>query len=782
MQKLPMHCAMVFCGAYSVSWLEALPPNPVEIASAIAIAGSLAVVAGFLWRHAVLLLLSFIAGGVIFAIAANAAMSDRLSPRLEGTDRRAAVRIVDFPTGNAEGTIQFIATPVSDTSLPSRIRLSWYESDLRPRLGEVWQLTLRLRRPRGTLNEGAFDTEGWFVRERIGASGYVVDGSQDQRLLATSESNIDRARSRIDQRLTRLLPADTASAVLKALSIGTRHAIQREQWQVFAATGTSHLIAISGLHVGLAASFVFMLARAIFAYTLPTTFSPYRWSAGAALAAAAGYSAISGLAIPAQRATLMIAVATAMFFLARPPRSATILCMAALIVFIANPLSILTPGFRLSFAAVIAIVLVLQATTHPWRLRFLPLAETFVQRAIQLLKIQAALFAALFPLTALEFSQVSLAAPIVNIVLVPIFGIFVVPVTLLGLLLDGPFAVAGDLLLELSHASIRHGFSLLVRASQWPYSHIPIVSLPGLLTLVALLPSLLVLLPSGWPGRRIGLLAMCAVFAYRPPTTPKGCVDYHVLDVGQGLSVFIQTRDRNLLYDTGASYRSGGSVAESVISPFLRARGIDKVDKLVVSHADNDHAGGVDVIHESVQVAQLRVGESFETRFVAPLPCIAGDHWRWNDVDFKTLHPRRYSPWSGNNSSCVLQIEAGDSRLLLSGDIEAPVETLLNYRSVFSAVDVLVVPHHGSKTSSSDALVAATQPKVAIVSAAHKNRWGFPKADVVNRYETVGASVLNTANSGEISQRLCRFGPVWPIHERRRQNRRWWHEPPTGTR
>jgi competence protein ComEC len=248
-----------------------------------------------------------------------------------------------------------------------------------------------------------------------------------------------------------------------------------------------------------------------------------------------------------------------------------------------------------------------------------------------------------------------------------------------------------------------------------------------------------------------------------------------VLDVGQGLAIVVETRSRRLLYDTGPAFRTGGTIAEFVILPYLWHRGIHALDKLVVSHADLDHAGGVPVMQRHGPSVDVLSGEPLDPPSVRDRACVAGEAWQWDGIDFVVLHPRAGSPWTGNNASCVVEVSAGNHRILLSGDIEAPVERLLEYRSALRQSRVVIVPHHGSRTSSSASLVATTSADVAIVSAAHANRWGFPKSDVVDRWRRSGARVLSTANSGAVAATLCRDGTL-TLREHRREWRRYWHD------
>jgi competence protein ComEC len=302
--------------------------------------------------------------------------------------------------------------------------------------------------------------------------------------------------------------------------------------------------------------------------------------------------------------------------------------------------------------------------------------------------------------------------------------------------------------------------------------------LGALMTAVAIMPLLYVVLPPGWPGRKLALVAMVCVLTYRPPHPPPGCLDYHVLDVGQGLSVVLRTRQQALLFDTGPSFLNGGDAAELVVLPFLYRFGIDRLDKLVISHGDLDHAGGANSIVAGIEVGEVLVGERIDDLAAAQRECVAGQQWRWDSISFLILHPRMNAPLDRNNSSCVLLLEIGGFRILLTGDIESPAEKLLLHRDLVGATDIVIVPHHGSMTSSSDAFVDRTRPGLAIVSAGFGNQWGLPRPAVVDRWAAAGAAVVNTATSGAVSQRICRHDVPGEVRLERHRALKFWHDVP----
>jgi competence protein ComEC len=700
-------------------------------------------------------------------------LDERLAADRHGTRARVSARIASFPVSEGDA-VRFIAELPESAGLPGRIRLTWHQPDSLPRRGESWRLTVRLRRPHGYANPGGFDYEGWLFREGIGATGYVEPDSHNYRIHGHRGPRLDRLRRRLDDRLAALFGDDESAAVQTAIVIGTRHRISQRQWELFARTGTSHLVAVSGLHIGLAAGSAFVLAWAIAAVAGGRR-NLRDLALVTGLLCATGYAALSGFAVPARRAVIMAVIVVFALLRRRRIAPADVLALACIAVVLSDPTAALAPGFRLSFAAV-AVLLAMAghhvATAGPFRSASLRRLLTGVK---QLATLQLSLLAGLFPLTVLEFGRFSPIAPAVNFFVVPLFNFVSVPLSLAGAILDGALAPAGDLLLGAARAGIALSLAVIGAGAA--------ADLPGASGLstrslaLIFLPTLFVILPGGWPGRRIWLLAVLAVASARPSTPPARCVDYHALDVGQGLAVVLQTHSRTMLFDTGPAFRGGNSAAAFTVLPFLERRGVTRLEELIVSHADLDHAGGLRDVVRTLKVGRIRAGESVPALRFARTPCVAGDRWRWDGVDFRLLHPRPGSPWHGNNASCVLEVSAGSHRLLLAGDIEAPVEKLLSHRARFRRAEIVIVPHHGSRTSSTPALVDATRPRFAIVSAGYRNRWGFPKPDVSDRWRKAGARVVNTASSGAISQRVCATTGLSALRETRVVERRFWHDP-----
>lgn len=765
-----IRCICLLAGAYSLELLPRIPADP-------ALAGCLALTVLFAAVRPLRPAAFYLAGFCLMSVAASKVLEEKLDQRLQGQVITIEGRIADFPQ-RIGAAVRFEFAPLVRDGVPSRIRLAWYDAAVTPGLGEHWRLQVRLRRPRGYANPDGFDYAGWLFRQRIGATGYVFGEHHNYQVLGTPMPVADRLRRHIVERIRATLPAEDATAVLMAIAVGARQDIDREQWDRYAATGTTHLMAISGLHVGLAAGSALLVCWG--ASSLLTRRRNVRDIAlcGGVLAAGA-YALLSGFAVPAQRALLMSVIAGGMLLMRRRIHPFRLLALTAILVFAIDPLAVLAPGFKLSFAAVAVLFLASRPLVVARSGLSVPLADTMLRTGVRIIVLQVALLGGLFALSVLEFDRVSLAAPFVNLAVLPIFNFLTVPLTLAGVILDGVFQPLGNALLGFAHRSITWVLRVVEFFSKFEFLSFRTSSPARLWPLI--LPAALVLLPPGWPGRRVAAIAVLAVIDSRPAPPEADCFEMHVLDVGQGLAVVVQTHAHALLFDTGPAFRSGGDTAQMVVLPFLRSRGVVELQKVILSHADLDHAGGIGSVVEALPVAQVLVGELLAASPVAQQPCVAGDRWTWDGVAFVVLHPRRDSPWRGNDASCVLEISAGDHRVLLTGDIEAPVEQLLRHHGVFNHTHAVVVPHHGSRTSSTAALVDATRPRLAIVSAGHDNRWGFPKQDVTERWQRSGAILLNTATDGAISQRICRHSGAGTLDLARPRRKKYWHDAPPDT-
>ncbi len=708
------------------------------------------------------------AGVLYLTLYSHWLMMGRLDPALDYQDITVNGTIASLPQRGA-GRTSFLFEPNGDdhiafahgdknvppavrAGMARRIRVNWYQHDGPVLAGQCWRFTLRLKTPRGLSNPGAFDYEGWLFRSGIGAKAYVRAAVQCRH---PARHPVLDLRQHIDRKIRHVLGHDDMRGIVLALTLGERGDIAKAQWRVFRRTGTSHLVAISGLHIGMVSAVVFLLIRWLWALWpgLAERFAAQRAAGLAAIGGAAVYALLAGFGLPTQRALVMVTAAMVALCLGRRPLSTRVLALALFAVLLINPLAVGSSGFWLSFAAV---TWILYAVTR--RLR----RDGGWRTALW---IQLVLTLALAPLTFYFFGRAPWASAPANIVLIPIFTVLV-PILLFGVLLLGVWPWAGGWVIK-GGAWALHllwpAWSALAGAST---GLLPGATPPILLVAMALAGLALVLAPRGLPGRVTGMVLCVPILVWHTGVPPPGAMRAAVLDVGQGLSMVVRTHAHALVFDTGPAYPGGFSAGRSVVVPYLRWAGVHQLDAMVISHGDLDHRGGAPAISQVFPVRR-RLGWHGE-------PCRAGQHWRWDGVVFRFLHPDG-DYWGDNNSSCVLKISAGHHALLLTGDIEAAAEAHLvkTERGRLSA-DVLVAPHHGSDTSSTAAFVRAVSPKFVIFPAGWDNQWYFPKPDVVSRYKRAGAVQLMTGRTGAILFTL-RAGesPGDPVAWRKRHHRFW---------
>ena len=655
--------------------------------------------------------------------------------------------VVDLPSAG-QGRIRFRFREEGSGDL---LWLTWYRHPSPMRAGECWRLRIRVRALRGLANEGGFDYERWLLRQGFAARGTVRGGES----CGAGPASVDRWRDDLGRWLADGLGASTGSAVVRALVVGDRRGFDAETWKTLRSTGVGHLVAISGLHIGMLAGFAGWLAARLWRLSARLCLrcpAPYA-GAIAGVAVAALYATAAGWSVSTQRAWVMVAVLALSLWGPLRPGLGTGLSIAALIVVWLDPFATLDPGFWLSFGAVGWIA---------WMRPLLP--EAAPVRALLLL--QGGLSLGLAPLTLWWFGEASLAGVLLNLWLVPLFAL-VVPLVLILSLTTFMWPVFSPLLFELSEL-LTQGMALLgaVAAQHWAST----AASPSLFaTVLALVGSAIVLTPIPWSLRALGgLLWLPLLFAVGRSPTAGAWID--VLDVGQGTAVVIRTAHHSMVYDTGPAYPGGFNTGDAVVVPMLQANGVRRLDRVVISHGDSDHAGGADAVLDAFPMAE-RWGYGGQA-------CVGGEHWSWDGVRFEWLHPARAGPHaegrrSGNNSSCVLRIQTrGGASALLTGDIEASVERdLLTQRGSSLRSDLLLVPHHGSASSSTRAFVKAVMPTLAIAPTGWNNRWGFPRTEVRARYADLGVPLLVTGDSGQLHIELPEQGTA-RLHWRYRQAQR----------
>ncbi len=730
---------------------------------------------------------------------AEARLADELPAAWEGVDI-AIVGIVDeLPQASPRGTrfafaVERIETP--GAIVPARLALAWYAaqkqdgaSEPPPPLaaGERWRMVVRLKRPPGPVNPNGFDIEAWLLENNLRATGYVRSDGRNARLdpfAGRPSDHVERARAQVRARILAALPGAQYAGVIVALTIGDQRAIPEAQWRVFARTGISHLISISGLHVTVFAALAGGLAHALARRStrLTTRLPARKVAAVVGVTAAAAYVLLAGAQIPAQRTLLMLVVAAVGLWLGRPG-TASIVWLWALVVVVAwDPWAGVTPGFWLSFGSV---GLLLYANAG--RLASPPPAGRWarIARGLRLAtRTQMLVTVGLVPMTLALFQQVSVISPLANALAIPVVTFVVVPLVLAGIVLPV------DMLWHAAHGVFAAMMVPLVGLSALPgavwQQHAP----PAAAVALALAGVVLVAAPRGVPARALGALCFVPLFVILPARPPPGAFRMTVLDVGQGLAVVVETHSHSLLYDTGPRYNDDADAGGRIVAPFLRAAGIAALDTLVVSHKDSDHSGGAVTLLQTVPVDRLLSSLPEDSVIVGARDasggrlerCLAGQRWDWDGVRFDVLHPTpaQYADprIKANDLSCVVRIDSGHGSAIVAGDIEAKSEQDLLRRDPGALkTDVLVVPHHGSRTSSLPAFVAATAAQIAVFTPGYRNRFGHPRPDVVARYVAAGAAIRRTDLDGAVS---VSFGPgsVPKAEAWRARDRRYWREAP----
>lgn len=714
-------------------------------------------------------------------------LSGGIAPELEGRDVVVEGTVATIPVARERGLrfeFDVLALTAADgrRPAPGRIQLSWYGTRAAPGVGERWRLKVRLKRPRGFMNPGGFDFEGWLFQHRIRASGYVRKDPGNVHLAAQPRGHpVDRLRRHLQVAIAGVLGDSANLGMVTALAVGERQEISVRQWRVLARTGTNHLMAISGLHVGLVAGLVFFAVRRLWAWPgdivlyLPAP----KAAAAAALLAAAGYAALAGFAIPTQRALIMLGVAMGAVLLQRGILPSRSLALALLAVLVFDPFAVMAPGFWLSFAAVAVILLGMSGRLSR---RHAPCAPESPMRVDapglwwKWGRVQWLVAVGLLPLTLVLFQRASLVSPVANLVAVPWMSLSVIPLTLLGAALLPLAPAAGAALLHAADALLALLWVYLEWLSDLPIAlwaqHTP----PAWAAACAALGVALFLAPHGLPGRWLAGLWLLPLFLARPPAPAPGEAWFTLLDVGQGLAAVVRTANHTLVYDTGPRFSERFDTGRAVVVPFLRAAGVDRIDLLVVSHGDNDHIGGARSILDELAVERLISGVPERLAGTGAQRCGADQSWNWDGVEFQIIHPPPGRLYKGNDGSCVLRVANAAAAVLLPGDIEKSTERfLLAAHRASLAVDILVAPHHGSNTSSTPAFLQAVGPRYVLFPVGYRNRYGFPRRRVVARYRDLGASMLDTARHGAISFRLPAVGMPAPPETYRQAGRRYWN-------
>lgn len=728
------------------------------------------------------------------AVFAQSRLADVLPHEWEGRDIQLIGVVAELPQVN-EDSVRFAfeveRVLTEEAVVPARILLAWYKErgkqvtavEAAPPLinaGERWRITARLRRPHGSVNPHGFDFEQWALERNLRATGYVRKDGENMRLdemVHRPAYQVERLRQEIRERFIQALPDHAYTGVLVALAVGDQRAIPREQWQVFTRTGVNHLMSISGLHVTMVSGLIFALVYWLWRRShYLTLWLPARKAAVVAgLAAALGYALLAGFAVPAQRTVYMLGVVAIALWLNRFTSATAVLAWALLAVILLDPLAVLSAGFWLSFGAIAVIML-----TSAGRIGKMHWLSGWA-------RIQWAITLGLIPLLLAMFQQISLVSPIANAVAIPLVSLVVVPLTLLATF--PPL----DFMLLPAHWVL----SVCMEAMRWmsdvpqavwsqhaPPAWAVATGVAGIFWM--LLPGRLGLgLTTGFPARWLGLIALLPLFLVLPPKPASGELWLTVLDVGQGLAIVARTENHALLYDTGPGFSAEADSGSRTIVPFLRGEGIKQLDGMIVTHADTDHSGGALSVMEAVPVewlvSSLRDDHPIQQAASSGYRCRAGQSWQWDGIRFDMLHPleQNYneSKLKTNALSCVLKITTAHGSVLLPADIEKKSEyQLLAREGDALSSTVLIAPHHGSKTSSTEGFIRQVNPRLVIFTVGYRNRFGHPRNEVMERYRSLGSRLLRSDADGAV---LLRFADnEFAVETSRMLRRRYWQDIP----
>ncbi len=698
---------------------------------------------------------------------ASLGLADQLPLALEGQDLQVTGVVASLPQQSPTGLrfhfeIEEARLQGQPVAVPPLVAMGWYAGwhedaelsapQLSLRAGQRWRFTVRMRQPHGNLNPHGFDYELTLFEQGLRATGAVRanDRSAPELLEPHAGHAIDRLRQHVRDAIYATVSEPRSAGVLAALAVGDQSAIDRDDWQLFRSTGVAHLMSISGLHVTM---FAWLAGLAITALWRRSAHAMRLMPAQLAgryggLLAAMGYALFSGWGVPAQRTVWMLATVTLLQLLGRRWPWTLVLLAAGVVVSALDPWALLQPGFWLSFMAVGLLM-----SSEPVLGHREPVVDLSRWRRVAAslkggLRTQVIATLGLTPLTLVFFQQVSLVGFLANMVAIPLVTLVITPMALLGVVFS-PLWRLGAWVQELLSA----GLNVL---GQMPGAVWVVPVAPLWAQATGLCAAALMVMPLPW---RMRLLAIPLVMPLLLPVRPapgEGQFDLLAVDVGQGTAVIVRTREHLLVYDTGPQYSRDSDAGQRVLLPLLRARGEARIDRMVLSHRDLDHVGGAAVLLKSLPVTELlsslEDGHPLRAMGTPPRRCEAGQSWQWDGVRFDVLHPppEAYDEArKPNGMSCVVKVTAPQGTALLTGDIERQQEAdLLGTQREALHSDLLLVPHHGSRTSSTAAFIDAVKPSVAVIQSGYRNRFGHPVPEVLGRLQAERAAIHTSPACG----------------------------------
>ena len=660
------------------------------------------------------------------------------------------INIIATVTGIPEiypSKIKFIVKVNQAMSQPSlqgaRLLLTSYKKALiiKPQPGDKLSLEVKLKPPHGFNNPGSFDIKQHMLIQRLTATGTVSPTSVkliEKTTKLTDWPNI--ARENLGNSISNVVGQREISSVIKGLLIGERYEIPYRYWLSLQNTGLAHLFAISGLHIGLVALFGIVLARMLF------FIKPVNWfrcelpviESCFAIGLGFAYSALAGFAIPTVRALVMVTILAIGRIRKRNIKATDSLMLALIIILLLDPISILSISFWLTFVSM-AIVLYIAQTDKITGIK-------------GFLKFNLYISLGLFPITLFFFHKVSIIAPIMNLIALPFVGYIVLPLILLGAVFKFIYMPITILCWQLSASLLEYFITFINYCANFSFITFNNFHASTMALVFAFIGVIWLLAPRGFIGKPLAILCFLPLIFPIENILPENIAKITVLDVGQGLAVYVETKNHNLLYDTGPKFTKYTDAGNTIIVPYLRVINKNKLDKIIVSHPDLDHIGGAKSIMKKIPVNEVLISKK-DNRVPSAGLCYGGQSWQWDGVLFEMLHPVKDKHYrKKNDSSCVLKITANNKSILLTGDIEKPIENKLvkKYKEKLQS-DIMIVPHHGSLSSSSNKFIKTVNPKYAVVTSGFLNRYGHPKSRVLARYRRHGVKILDTVDHGAVS-------------------------------
>jgi competence protein ComEC len=765
-------------------------------------------------------------------LRAMAFQAEALNPALEGVDLQVVGVVAAMPQRSEAGLrfrleLESASASLKPVILPPQIYLSWYSGLQRSedvasvpfaelqqgngdlRAGERWAFTVRLKAPHGNANPHGFDYELWLWEQGLQATGYVratpkdaANGTAPRKLGSTWQHPVERARQQVRDAIFSRVTEPRLAGVIAALVVGDQAAIERADWDVYRATGVAHLMSISGLHVTMfawaAALCVGWLWRRSGRAMLHLPAQHAALVGGVLLAAC--YALFSGWGVPSQRTVWMLATVALLRLSGKAWPWPLVWLLAMAVVVAVDPWALLQAGFWLSFVAVGVLfasdsgvrgsadtlpdavpdaageqgdATAQQPVLRPAWLQRLQHAPG-MQHLRHLLREQWIITLALTPLSLLLFQQVSVVGLIANAMAIPWVTLVVTPLAMLGVLYSPVWDVAAQCVQLLG--------LLLQWFSSWPFATFSIAAYGLSIGTIAIFGGILLAMPLPWPLRSMGAALLLPALLWQPPRPATGQFELLAADIGQGNAVLVRTAGHSLLYDTGPRFSRESDAGQRTLVPLLRALG-ERLDTVVLSHRDSDHTGGAAAIlamqPQAALLSSLEEGHELLGLRPSPRSCVAGQSWQWDGVDFAVLHPQAadYDVQRKSNAmSCVLRISNGQHVALLVADIEAAQETRLVASAAPIQADVLLLPHHGSKTSSTDAFLNAVQPRIALGQSGYRNRFNHPAPEVAQRYADRNIQVITSPRCGAATWRSAQ--PQAVVCQRDEYRRYWQHQIP----